>query len=61
MPVDARIDTVHTELTARDPNLANDARLVAQIVARVMEELERRQLEEGRREADRRASRSRGR
>lgn len=57
MPVDARINTVQTEVTARDPDLL-DARLVEQVVARVLAELERRQLEDDRRQADRRASRT---
>lgn len=61
MPVDARINTVQTELTARDPNLLDDPRLLDQIVARVMAEIDRRQLEDRRREADRRVSRAGGR
>ena len=57
MPVDARINTVQTELTARDPELLDD-RLLRQVVARVLAELDRRELEDRRREADRRSSRN---
>lgn len=60
MAVDARVTSVRTELTARDPDLVNNPRLIAQIVARVMEEIARQHLEDRRRDADRQPSRRRG-
>lgn len=59
MPVDARINTIQTEITARDPALTDDPKLIAAIVARVLEELQRQETERNRRDADRRPSRSR--
>ena len=61
MAVDARIGSVETEMTAHDPDLANDPKFIARVVARVMEEMKNAEIEKTRREADRKPSRTRGR
>lgn len=59
MAVDARIGSVETEMTARDPDLANDPKFIAKVVARVMEEMKTAEMEKTRRAADRTPSRTR--
>jgi len=61
MAVDARIGSVETEMTVRDPDLADDPQFIAKVVARVLEEMKTAELEQTRRAADRTSSRTRGR
>ncbi len=58
MAVDARINSISTEVTARDPGLADDPVFVAMIVSRVLAEIARTEDDRLRREADRRPSRT---
>jgi hypothetical protein len=58
MAVDARINSISTQVTARDPALADDPQFVAMIVSKVLAEIDRTQEERRRRDADRRPSRS---
>jgi hypothetical protein len=58
MAVDARINNISTQVTARDPALADDPQFVAMIVSKVLAEIDRSQEERRRRDADRRPSRS---
>jgi hypothetical protein len=57
MAVDARINSISTEVIARDPGLADDPQLIQAIVAKVLAELDSRENERRRRDADRRPSR----
>lgn len=58
MAVDARINSISTDVSARDPGLVDDPMLVAAIVAKVLAELERIEDERRRRDADRRPGRA---
>ncbi|TJZ91296.1 hypothetical protein FA743_12295 [Paracoccus gahaiensis] len=56
--MDVHIGTVETQVTATDPKLLQDPKLIARIVQMVKEELAREQLEAGRRERDRSTGRT---
>lgn len=51
--MDVHIGTVETQVTATDPKLLQDPKLIARIVQMVKEELARDELEAGRRARDR--------
>lgn len=51
--MDVHIGTVETQVTATDPRLLQDPKLIARIVQMVKEELARDELEAGRRDRDR--------
>ena len=59
MTVDVKIGTVETTMTARDPELLNDPKLIAKIVQMVKQDLMREMEEEKRRDADRNSRRGR--
>lgn len=51
--MDVHIGTVETQVTATDPKVLQDPKLIARIVQMVKEELAREELEKRRRERDR--------
>lgn len=57
--MDVHIGTVETQVTATDPKLLDDPKVLAKIVRMVKEELARDALEQSRREHDRNPSRTR--